>query len=198
MKIYNKQIHNATINVCGQIVRFVNCVAEVSDELGEEILSLGIPDFYENGKQPAYETPKEIEMKADFSEKEAFYQNEIVRFKNQAEAYKQKSKELEVELKNWKELYEELQNKNMELVKALNMYGEAVHDPTPLSPVIEAKSAENPEEKPASSEEDLRSELEDMTKADILKTAAESGVDIAPVKDAKKSEIIDYFIKNLK
>ena len=202
MKIFNKQIHSKVINICGQNVAFSNCVAEVSDEFGQEILSLGIPDFYEYGKQPAYETPKEVAMKADFSEKEAFYQGEILRYKNQAEGYKKRATDLEIELKNWKGLYEELQKENIKLVASFGASPEApVEEAAKIS--VEPKNEGDEADAPKGGEqkvsnEDIISELQKMTKAEILSLASESGIDMEPVREAIKTKMIEYFVNNMK
>ena len=73
MILYNRKAVNQTVMLNGKPVKFVGCKAEVSDEFGTEVLKLGIPDLYEDGKQPAFETPKEVRMKSEFKDREDFY-----------------------------------------------------------------------------------------------------------------------------
>lgn len=82
MKLFNRKAGNKTINYNGKNVKFVNCVAEVEDDFGKEVLKLGIPDLYEHGKQPVFETPKEVQMKSDFKDREEWYKKEIARLTN--------------------------------------------------------------------------------------------------------------------
>ena len=77
-------------------------MATVDDAFGAEILKLGFPDLYEKGKEPAYQTPKEVALKSDFKDREAFYQKELARLTNVSEARAKKVKELEAEVKAWK------------------------------------------------------------------------------------------------
>ena len=42
MKLFNRKAGNKTINYNGKNVKFVNCVAEVEDDFGKEVLKLGI------------------------------------------------------------------------------------------------------------------------------------------------------------
>mgnify|MGYP001226728579 CR=1 FL=1 len=99
MKLFNRKAGNKTINYNGKNVKFVNCVAEVEDDFGKEVLKLGIPDLYEHGKQPVFETPKEVQMKSDFKDREEWYKKEIARLTNVNTANKKKIEELEQRLK---------------------------------------------------------------------------------------------------
>ena len=105
MKLFNRKAGNKTINYNGKNVKFVNCVADVEDDFGKEVLKLGIPDLYEHGKQPVFETPKEVQMKSDFKDREEWYKKEIARLTNVNTANKKKIEELEQEVENWKNEY---------------------------------------------------------------------------------------------
>ena len=132
MKLFNRKAGNKTINYNGKNVKFVNCVAEVEDDFGKEVLKLGIPDLYEHGKQPVFETPKEVQMKSDFKDREEWYKKEIARLTNVNTANKKKIEELEQEVENWKNEYNPIRRTAKRLLS-----GEALTDGRPLSDLIE-------------------------------------------------------------
>ena len=132
MKLFDRKAGNKTINYNGKNVKFVNCVAEVEDNFGKEVLKLGIPDLYEHGKQPVFETPKEVQMKSDFKDREEWYKKEIARLTNINTANKKKIEELEQEVENWKNEYNPIRRTAKRLLS-----GEPLTDGRPLSDLIE-------------------------------------------------------------
>ena len=196
MKLINSKIGSQKINVNGKIISFVNGVAEVEDAFGAEILELGFPDMYELGKQPAYETPKELQMKTDFAEKEQWYMGECARLKNIAKSRKERIDELEAEIATWKAEYQKEHDARIALVEGLSGSGqiqvEAAQEQTPTAPENEEAEGEQGE---APTEEEIREELKDMKKDDLIKVAVESGLDEAEMKELKKTEIIDKIVE---
>lgn len=196
MELFSREAGNKTINFNGTNVKFVNCVATVDDDFGAEILKLGFPNLYEKGKEPAYQTPKEVQLKSDFKDREAFYQKELARLTNVSEARAQKCKELEAEVRVWKEEYEKEHALRLKEAEARSLQP----DEAPVTPVAESP-AENPgEEAPAPTEtvdetDELRKELKTFkTKAELVKFGEDSGFDMSSVKDAKMADIIEFII----
>ena len=140
MKLFNRKAGNKTINYNGKNVKFVNCVAEVEDDFGKEVLKLGIPDLYEHGKQPVFETPKEVQMKSDFKDREEWYKKEIARLTNVNTANKKKIEELEQEVENWKNEYNREHEARIQLAAGTVSPAETVTPPAPETVV------ENPAE----------------------------------------------------
>lgn len=196
MKLINSKIGSQKINVNGKIISFVNGVAEVEDAFGAEILELGFPDMYELGKQPVYETPKELQMKTDFAEKEQWYMGECARLKNIAKSRKERIDELEAEIATWKAEYQKEHDARIALVESLSGSGqiqvEAAQEQAPAAPENEEAESEQGE---APTEEEIREELKDMKKDDLIKVAVESGLDEAEMKELKKAEIIDKIVE---
>lgn len=194
MKLFNKKAGNRVININGTNVKFINCIATVDDAFGEEALKLGLPDLYEDGKQPLFETPKEIQMKSDFQDKEDWYQKEIVRLTTARDSYKRRVEELEVEVRNWKAEYEkerELRIKEVEGSAAESAAGTAPAEEASET-VVEENSA--PTKTEEVDEEALKRELMAMRKEELLQFTEEAGIDKATLEGKTKVEIIQAII----
>lgn len=196
MKLYNSKIGTQTINISGHLVKFVNSIAEVDDALGSEILELGLPDLYENGKQPVYETPKEVRMKTDFAEKEQWYMGECERLKNIAETRKEKINELEAEVALWKSEFQKEHDARIALAESLSgseqQKVESTHEQAPATPENEEIEGDSNE---VFTDADIREELKEMKKEELIKVAVESGLDEAEMKELKKAEIIEKIVE---
>lgn len=206
MKLFDKKIGNQTVNFNGRKVTFVNSVAEVDDSFGAEILKMGFADLYELGKQPVYETPKEIQMKTDFSEKEEWYKGECSRLRNIADSRKKQVEDLESEVKLWKEEYEKEKAARLALVENLSRATEStpeVPDETePEQPKNEEQSGEEevvdeaaPEE---TSDEALREELASLKKDELLAFAKDNGLEIDGLEKKTKADIIEFIVESTK
>lgn len=194
MKLFSKKAGNKTININGVNVKFINCIAQVDDDFGAEVLKLGLPDMYEDGKQPLFETPREIQMKTDFQDKEDWYQKEIVRLTTARDSYKRRVEELEVEVCNWKAEYEkerELRIKEVEGSAAESAAGTAPAEEASET-VVEENSA--PTKTEEVDEEALKRELMAMRKEELLQFAEEAGIDKATLEGKTKVEIIQAII----
>lgn len=206
MKLFDKKIGNQTVNFNGRKVTFVNSVAEVDDSFGAEILKMGFADLYELGKQPVYETPKEIQMKTDFSEKEEWYKGECSRLRNIADSRKKQVDDLESEVKLWKEEYEKEKAARLALVENLSRATESapeVPDETePEQPKNEEQGGEEevvdeaaPEE---TSDEALREELASLKKDELLAFAKDNGLEIDGLEKRTKADIIEFIVESTK
>lgn len=191
MKLFYSKIGSQTININGENVKFVNCLAEVDDNFGQEALKLGLDGLYEDGKQPAYETPKEVQMMSEFKDKEDFYQEELGRLRGIIESQKKKIEGLEIELQNWKNEYEK---EHQTLVN----YVEQVSKESVLKATIDEGSKESediegaPDDASDFDEESLRQELFEMKKDDLIAFAEkECGIPSAELKGLKKDAIVD-------
>ena len=206
MKLFDKKIGNQTVNFNGRKVTFVNSVAEVDDSFGAEILKMGFADLYELGKQPVYETPKEIQMKTDFSEKEEWYKGECSRLRNIADSRKKQVEDLESEVKLWKEEYEKEKAARLALVENLSRATESapeVPDETePEQPKNEEQSGEEEVVDEAASEETsdeaLREELASLKKDELLAFAKDNGLEIDGLEKRTKADIIEFIVESTK
>lgn len=206
MKLFDKKIGNQTVNFNGRKVTFVNSVAEVDDSFGAEILKMGFADLYELGKQPVYETPKEIQMKTDFSEKEEWYKGECSRLRNIADSRKKQVEDLESEVKLWKEEYEKEKAARLALVENLSRATESapeVPDETePEQPKNEEQSGEEEVVDEAASEETsdeaLREELASLKKDELLVFAKDNGLEVDGLEERTKAEIIEFIVESTK
>lgn len=208
MKLFNRKAGNKVININGTNVKFVNCVAEVEDEFGKEALKLGLPNLYEHGKQPVFETPKEVQMKSDFNDREEWYKKELARLTNINTSQKKKIEELEQEVVNWKGEYEKEHEARLKLAEGIIPAAETVTPPAPENPAAEAAATtgdENPAEgdggetlTPEQEEEALRKELSGMKKDELIAFGTESGFDMAAIAEKTKAEIIEFLVASSK
>ena len=208
MKLFNRKAGNKVININGTNVKFVNCVAEVEDEFGKEALKLGLPNLYEHGKQPVFETPKEVQMKSDFNDREEWYKKEIARLTNINTSQKKKIEELEQEVVNWKGEYEKEHEARLKLAGGIIPAAETVTPPTPENFVedpAETTGDENPAEgdggetlTPEQEEEALREELSGMKKDELIAFGTESGFDMVAISEKTKAEIIEFLVASSK
>lgn len=206
MKLFDKKIGNQTVNFNGRKVTFVNSVAEVDDAFGVEILKMGFPDIYEFGKQPVYETPKEIQMKTDFSEKEEWYKGECSRLRNIADSRKKQVEDLEAEVKLWKEEYEKEKLARLALVENLSKDSEVIPDKPEVTEQEQPKNDEQENETSAmgnvipsdTSDDDLRDELSSLKKGELITFAEGNGLVIEESTKMTKAEIIEYIVESTK
>jgi hypothetical protein len=208
MKLFNRKAGNKVININGTNVKFVNCVAEVEDEFGKEALKLGLPNLYEHGKQPVFETPKEVQMKSDFNDREEWYKKELARLTNINTSQKKKIEELEQEVVNWKGEYEKEHKARLKLAEGIIPAAETVTPPAPENLAAEAAATtgdENPAEgdggetlTPEQEEEALRKELSGMKKDELIAFGTESGFDMAAIAEKTKAEIIEFLVASSK
>ena len=208
MKLFNRKAGNKVININGTNVKFVNCVAEVEDEFGKEALKLGLPNLYEHGKQPVFETPKEVQMKSDFNDREEWYKKEIARLTNINTSQKKKIEELEQEVVKWKGEYEKEHEARLKLAEGIIPAPETVTPPAPENPVEDPAATtggENPAEgdggetlTPEQEEETLRKELSGMKKDELIAFGTESGFDMAAIAEKTKAEIIEFLVASSK
>lgn len=215
MKLFDKKIGNQIVNFNGKKVAFVNSVAEVDDAFGAEILKMGFPDIYEFGKQPVYETPKEIQMKTDFSEKEEWYKGECSRLRNIADSRKKQVEDLEAEVKLWKNEYEKEKAARLALVENLSKEDkstsemlEEVESTHEKSEEVELKQSENDEQSSEeevkgenvsgeTSDEALREELASLKKDELLAFAKDNGLEVDGLDKRTKAEIIEYIVESV-
>lgn len=215
MKLFDKKIGNQIVNFNGKKVAFVNSVAEVDDAFGAEILKMGFPDIYEFGKQPVYETPKEIQMKTDFFEKEEWYKGECSRLRNIADSRKKQVEDLEAEVKLWKEEYEKEKAARLALVENLSKEDkstseafEEVGSTHETSDEVELNQSENDEQgseeevkgenvSGETSDEALREELASLKKDELLAFAKDNGLEVDGLDKRTKAEIIEYIVESV-
>lgn len=206
MKLFDKKIGNQTVNFNGRKVTFVNSVAEVDDSFGAEILKMGFADLYELGKQPVYETPKEIQMKTDFSEKEEWYKGECSRLRNIADSRKKQVEDLESEVKLWKEEYEKEKAARLALVENLSRATESAPEvPEETEPEQPKNDEQGNEEEVAgeaaleeTSDEALREELASLKKDELLVFAKDNGLETDGLEKRTKADIIEFIVESTK
>lgn len=196
MKLYLRKTGTKVVNINGQKVQFVNGVAEVEDDFGAEVLKLGLPEMYEYGKQPAFVTPKEVQMKSDFKDREDWYKRELERITNVKEAREAEVKKLKTEVEMWKQEYQKEHDLRVALASGTAPEAKAEAIPS----VQEEKSLENPKEETTATQEDsdLRIELEKMKKDELIKFGEESGFDMSEIKNQTKAEIVEFLLNSSK
>lgn len=196
MKLYSRKTGTKVVNINGQKVQFVNGVAEVEDDFGAEVLKLGLPEMYEYGKQPAFVTPKEVQMKSDFKDREDWYKRELERITNVKEAREAEVKKLKTEVEMWKQEYQKEHDLRVALASGTALEAKAEAIPS----VQEEKSLENPKEETTATQEDsdLRIELEKMKKDELIKFGEESGFDMSEIKNQTKAEIVEFLLNSSK
>lgn len=204
MKLFNRKAGNKLININGENVRFANCVAEVSDEFGTAALKLGLPNLYELGKQPVFETPKEVQMKSEFGDREEWYKKELARLTNINTSQKKKIEELEQEVKNWKAEYEKEHEARILLAEGSSAPVETVVPPVQENPAenpAEGEGDPNPVQEqaeenltPEQEEEALRKELAGMKKDELIAFGVEGGLDMAAISEKTKADIIEFLV----
>lgn len=196
MKLYSRKTGTKVVNINGQKVQFVNGVAEVEDDFGAEVLKLGLPEMYEYGKQPAFVTPKEVQMKSDFKDREDWYKRELERITNVKEAREAEVKKLKTEVEMWKQEYQKEHDLRVALASGTALEAKAEAIPS----VQEEKSLENPKEETTATQEDsdLKAELEKMKKDELIKFGEESGFDMSEIKNQTKSEIVEFLLNSSK
>lgn len=208
MKLFNRKAGNKVININGTNVKFVNCVAEVEDEFGKEALKLGLPNLYEHGKQPVFETPKEVQMKSDFNDREEWYKKELARLTNINTSQKKKIEELEQEVVNWKGEYEKEHEARLKLAGGIISSPETVTPPAPENPAADTAATtgdENPAEgdggetlTPEEEEAALRKELAGMKKDELIAFGTENTIDMTAIAEKTKAEIIEFLVASSK
>jgi hypothetical protein len=196
MKLYSRKTGTKVVNINGQKVQFVNGVAEVEDDFGAEVLKLGLPEMYEYGKQPAFVTPKEVQMKSDFKDREDWYKRELERITNVKEAREAEVKKLKTEVEMWKQEYQKEHDLRVALASGTAPEAKAEVIPS----VQEEKSLENPKEEIMATQEDsdLKAELEKMKKDELIKFGEESGFDMSEIKNQTKAEIVEFLLNSSK
>lgn len=196
MKLYSRKTGTKVVNINGQKVQFVNGVAEVEDDFGAEVLKLGLPEMYEYGKQPAFVTPKEVQMKSDFKDREDWYKRELERITNVKEAREAEVKKLKTEVEMWKQEYQKEHDLRVALASGTAPEAKAEAIPS----VQEEKSLENPKEETTATQgdSDLRIELEKMKKDELIKFGEESGFDMSEIKNQTKAEIVEFLLNSSK
>lgn len=196
MKLYSRKTGTKVVNINGQKVQFVNGVAEVEDDFGAEVLKLGLPEMYEYGKQPAFVTPKEVQMKSDFKDREDWYKRELERITNVKEAREAEVKKLKTEVEMWKQEYQKEHDLRVALASGTAPEAKAEAIPS----VQEEKSLENPKEETTATQEDsdLKAELEEMKKDELIKFGEESGFDMSEIKNQTKAEIVKFLLNSSK
>ena len=196
MKLYSRKTGTKVVNINGQKVQFVNGVAEVEDDFGAEVLKLGLPEMYEYGKQPAFVTPKEVQMKSDFKDREDWYKRELERITNVKEAREAEVKKLKTEVEMWKQEYQKEHDLRVALASGTAPEAKA----EAITSVQEEKSLENPKEETTATQEDsdLKAELEKMKKDELIKFGEESGFDMSEIKNQTKAEIVEFLLNSSK
>lgn len=188
MKLFYAKVGTQVVNINGTRVKFDNCIAEVEDAFGEEALALGLPGLYEDGTQPAFQTPREVALQASAADREEFLNKELGRLTNIKAALEQQLKEAQAEIEVWKSEYQKEHDLRIKEVGSKGAPQESVTAPAPTE---EAQAELTEEEK-------LRAELELMTKAQILEFAKEAEIDMTPIANGKKPEMINFIMEQSK
>lgn len=90
------------------IVKFVNGVATISEELYQEIVETNFPNIFKEGEEPEYKTKLEEKLRSDIKKDNEEYESEIRRLKHIIEAQETELTKKDSEITSWKQLVEEL------------------------------------------------------------------------------------------
>lgn len=153
------------------VIEFHSGVAEISEELWNEIVERKFPNIYKEGEEPEYKTPLEAQLRKEVSEGNKEFEEEIKRLKNIVEAQKIELAEKDKEITSWKKAVENLQKGNIENPKD----------------TVEEKSVD----------EELFKELSSLTVKELIKmgtTEVGGGFNKEDFNNKKKDEIIEMIM----
>ena len=126
--------------------------------------------------------------KKKWIDREEFLNKELGRLTNIKAALEQQLKEAQAEIEVWKSEY---QKEHDLRIKEVGSKGAPQEPVTAPAPTEEAQAELTEEEK-------LRAELELMTKAQILEFAKEAEIDMTPIANGKKPEMINFIMEQSK
>lgn len=153
------------------VIEFHSGVAEISEELWNEIVERKFPNIYKEGEEPEYKTPLEAQLRKEVSEGNKEFEEEIKRLKNIVEAQKIELAEKDKEIASWKKAVENLQKGNIENPKD----------------TVEEKSVD----------EELFKELSSLTVKELIEmgtTEVGGGFNKEDFNNKKKDEIIEMIM----
>lgn len=153
------------------VIEFHSGVAEISEELWNEIVERKFPNIYKEGEEPEYKTPLEAQLRKEVSEGNKEFEEEIKRLKNIVEAQKIELAEKDKEITSWKKAVENLQKGNIENPKD----------------TVEEKSVD----------EELFKELSSLTVKELIEmgtTEVGGGFNKEDFNNKKKDEIIEMIM----
>lgn len=153
------------------VIEFHSGVAEISEELWNEIVERKFPNIYKEGEEPEYKTPLETQLRKEVSEGNKEFEEEIKRLKNIVEAQKIELAEKDKEITSWKKAVENLQKGNIENPKD----------------TVEEKSVD----------EELFKELSSLTVKELIEmgtTEVGGGFNKEDFDNKKKDEIIEMIM----
>lgn len=156
-------------------IEFHNGVAEISEELWNEIVERKFPNIYKEGEEPEYKTPLETQLRKEVSEGNKEFEEEIKRLKNIIEAQKIELAEKDKEIVSWKKAVENLQKGNIEPPKDT------------VEEVVKEKSVD----------EELFKELSSLTVKELIEmgtTEVGGGFSEKDFNNKKKDEIIEMIM----
>lgn len=157
------------------VIEFHSGVAEISEELWNEIVERKFPNIYKEGEEPEYKTPLETQLRKEVNEGNKEFEEEIKRLKNIVEAQKIELAEKDKEIASWKKAVENLQKGNTENPKDT------------AEEVAKEKSVD----------EELFKELSSLTVKELIEmgtTEVGGGFNKEDLNNKKKDEIIEMIM----
>ena len=99
---------NQALKFGEETISFKNGVAQISDELWNEILESKFPNIYKSGEEPEYRTKLEEKLRSEVKEGNQEFIDEINRLKRVIEGLKADCNRKDNEIAAWKKCVEDL------------------------------------------------------------------------------------------
>lgn len=165
---------NQKLSFFGEIVHFKGAKAEVSENLGKMILDSKFPYVFPEGNATKEKTPIEKMLMDELSDKEKVMGAEIERLNKIIESKDTEISRLKAEVQLWKN--------EVDKVKA-----------RANSVLTEGIAGDAPAEVEKSTDDDIKAQLESMTKDELLDMAERMNLNVNQAM--KKAVLIDLLIK---
>lgn len=179
-RVVSRVYFNQDICFNNGTVQFRNGVADISDEIFDEIVERKFPNIFEEGKAPEYRTKFEEKLIDETNESNQELLNEIQRLKNIIESQKIELIKKDDEIKSWKKAVEDLNSKKED---------------------IDSEGKEGQEIKITESDQkELIEDLRNMKKEELIETAkSEVGGSFndEDIKGKTKEEIINLILSKI-
>lgn len=176
---------NQALKFGEETISFKNGVAQISDELWNEILESKFPNIYKSGEEPEYRTKLEEKLRSEVKEGNQEFIDEINRLKRVIEGLKADCNRKDSEIAAWKKCVEDLKNQKQVIIST------------------EEKEVEKTETevKTEDVDDELKKELQGTKKADLIELAkSEDGGNYTDeeIEGKTKEELVNMILERVK
>lgn len=179
------RVYNQDLIIFGEKISFKNGVAEISEELWQQIVDSKFPNIYKEGEEPEYRTKLEETLRKEVKEGNEEFVQEINRLKGIIKELKKTISQRDEEISSWKKCVEDLKNNKETVIPEKNEKKEDDGDSNDL--VLE--------------DDALKNDLIGMKKDELIELAkSEDGGNFTDedLKGKKKEEIVSMIIEKVK